>query len=81
MHHAGVSRALFLYVHQCEIDGPDALDMSLQVPDCDTFSLQSVVISRLLTTLHGILVGPSQLVRMNTVSRQNERGIQISGIH
>lgn len=48
-----------LYVHQCENKSPDALNVSLRVPNGDTFALQRVVISYLLTALHRVLVGPS----------------------
>lgn len=74
MHHAGVSLCSCMST-SVKLTVPMLWTCHCRFPDCDTFSLQSVVISRLLTTLHGILVGPSQLVRMNTVSRQNERGI------
>lgn len=67
-----------LYVHQHESESPGALNrLSLLIPNCDELSLRSVVLPYLLTRLHRVPVGPSQLVWIKVASRQNERGIQI----
>lgn len=67
-----------LYVHQHERESPGALRrLSLPIPGCDELSQQGVVTSHLLTRLHRVPVGPSQLVWIKVASRQNERGIQI----